>query len=359
MKKKKRVQASAPAKIILAGEHAVVYLRPALLSACDTRATVTITSSPDKKIHTRIPALHLATSYTVDEILLHTKKQRSNWEKFQENRDVALLKKGKEKKDHLIQTAIGEAILAYDLPKEPFDLTLTSEIPIGANMGSSAAVAASVITALFAWHGLPFSKDRINSVTYEVEKRQHGSPSGGDNSIVVFGGTIWFRKETETLKIIQPLPFLTTLPDLYLIDTGTPSQTTGEMVAMVKESYLANPSVLEKIFTEMENHTKKLFTSLDHKDTSKIADIWKAYHRCLVALQVVPTPIQELITALENIGASAKIQGAGARYGSSAGQILVYTQDTKKLLPFLRKTKLPHSKARLGARGVTVERKIL
>jgi len=356
MKKKKRVQASAPAKIILAGEHAVVYHRPALLSACDLRATVTITSSPDTSIHIHIPALGLNTSYTVEQILTHTKKQRKNWEKFQKNRDIILLKLGKEKKDHLIQTAIGEAILAYDLPKEPFTLTITSEIPIGSNMGSSAAVAASVIAALFDWHSLPFSKDRINLVTYEVEKRQHGSPSGGDNSIVVFGGTIWFRKETETLKIIQPLPELTVLPDLYLIDTGTPAHTTGEMVAMVRESYLAHPSVIEKIFTEMENHTKNLFVTLDHKDTSKIADIWKAYHRCLIALQVVPPSIQELITRFETLGASAKIQGAGAKSGSSAGQILVYAQDPTRLLTFLRKTKLPYSKARLGAQGVTIER---
>ena len=82
------------------------------------------------------------------------------------------------------------------------------------------------------------TKKKINKIAYEIEKKQHGNPSGGDNTISTYGGFLWYRKEAEFLKLFKPLDFnFEKLPQFVLTNTGRSLETTGGMVARVRKLY--------------------------------------------------------------------------------------------------------------------------
>jgi mevalonate kinase len=109
---------------------------------------------------------------------------------------------------------------------------------------------------------------RINELAYEIEKKQHGNPSGGDNTAVTMGGFIWFRKELEFLKSIWQLPFKPhpSVNHFFLINTGRPKETTGEMVAYVRSQFTVHSSQFEKLFNENEKQVKRVTTALKEGD---------------------------------------------------------------------------------------------
>lgn len=107
-------------------------------------------------------------------------------------------------------------------------ILIKSELPIGSGLGSSAAVAAATIKAVRESLGKPIDNDELFNLTMECETIAHGNPSGIDAATVVYGGLVGFIKgePIEKLSIKQPLK-------LFLVDTGIPSETTREMVEIV------------------------------------------------------------------------------------------------------------------------------
>lgn len=93
-------------------------------------------------------------------------------------------------------------------------IKVVSQIPVGCGMGSSAALAVSFTGAILKLINHPWSRKRINEIAYELEKKQHGTPSGGNNTISTYGGFLWFRKETEEFKVFSRLP-IKALPKFF------------------------------------------------------------------------------------------------------------------------------------------------
>lgn len=161
-------------KVILAGEHAVVYGKMALAASISLGVTVKV----------------------VDEIF-----EKSD-----------LVKKA-------IEVAGGN---------ENIQVKIESELPIGSGLGSSAAVAAATIKAVRELLGKPVDNDELFKLTMECEKLAHGNPSGLDPTTVIYGGLIAFTKGQpfERLNILKPVK-------IVLVNSGKPDESTKEMIELV------------------------------------------------------------------------------------------------------------------------------
>lgn len=311
---------SVPGKLHLLGEHVVVYGKPALLAAVD------------KRIYISIKYQVLGIKYKREVVIETTER------------------------DGLIYYAIEVFKKAFSIKKlPPIEITIDSQIPTGCGLGSSAAVAAATIGALMKFVKNIWDPIRINDLTFEVEKKAHGTPSGADNSTVVFGGLIWYRREFDFLKSISNLSIsLYKIPPFVLIDTGQPEETTREMVQSVAKLYARNRISMEEVFNDQEEQTKKLLLSLKRGNKKDLISAIKKGQNNLEKIGVVGNFAKKIIREIESIGGVAKICGAGGKKKGS-GILLCYHQDLVKIENIGKKYNAAVSKVKLGEEGVRVE----
>jgi mevalonate kinase len=176
----KRVTVSAPGKIILAGEHAVVYGQPALVAAIDRRLQVTVKPGKSRKQYTGL------LKFALNLLQVPTLKDR-------------------------FPRRVG-----------PYKIDIDSQLPIGSGMGSSAALATALVWALKPKATIN-EKNRLVKI---FEDYQHGKSSGVDQTIVREGG--FLRYQQGQFKTIN-LP----IKQAILIDSGKPKESTGDMVKQV------------------------------------------------------------------------------------------------------------------------------
>lgn len=308
---------TVPGKIHLLGEHAVVYGKPALLTAINIYATITL-SPIDKRFK-----------------LNHQDPYDTNAFALQNTIEKTIQKKFKIKK----------------IP--PYLIRVRSDIPIGYGLGSSAAISAGYTAALLEFLKIEWNKDLVNDISYEGEKLFHGNPSGGDVAAVIHGGFIWFRKELEILKIIQPIPqqIHKSIGQFFLIDSGKPGETTKEMVQLVKTKLAAKSLKLKAIFNDQEQLTKDLLVALVDGKTNQVTEIIKKGQSNLEKIGVVGKKAQSIIRQVESIGGAGKISGGGG-ISEGSGMLLAYHQDSKKLQSFLVEKKYTFYKIKLGQPGL-------
>lgn len=326
-----KIVVSVPGKIILSGEHAVVYGKPAIAAAVDKRLTVTLQSRNDgkKTINTDVDDDKLVKEAIK---IVHSATEKKYTDRH------ALFRNG-------------------------YQLDIESEIPAGAGMGSSAALGAGIVAAFAAAvsKSSKLNVKEINDLTYKVEKIQHGNPSGLDPTTVCFGGLVWYRKELEFLKTFWKLQFKVAdkLNSFYGIDTGKPEETTGEMVGLVSEKLKAKSVKVKResqnILNEIEKQTKQLTLGLRGENEEMVMGAIKRNEELLNKLGIVGEFAKEVIAKIDNSGGAAKISGAGGIKDRS-GIIMVYHNDRQKVAKIAKEHKLNWFSARLGAEGVKIER---
>lgn len=318
---------SAPGKIHLLGEHSVVYGRPALLATIDKRLYVKI--KPQNS-------------------------SRSSRDKSQNQKEKVII--DTPENDRLVKESIKVFKKAFSIDElPPLEIIITSQIPSGSGLGSSASVSSAVIGALMKSAKNIWNPARINELSFEVEKVAHGNPSGADNTTVVFGGLVWFRREFEFLKSIWSLPISSyKIPQFILINTGTPLESTREMVAGVAKLYAAKKKLTEEIFHDQEKQTKKLLLALKKDDLKGLIQAIKNGEKNLEKIGVVGNFARKIIKEIENIGGAAKVCGAGGRKEGS-GIVLCYHDDLSKIPIIARKYRAETSLVTLGGEGIRIE----
>ncbi|MEK7543614.1 MAG: mevalonate kinase [Patescibacteria group bacterium] len=321
------VTVSVPGKVHLMGEHAVVYGKPALLAAINLRLRV-----------------------TVESLSLSSPRTRGSREK--------ILIDSSEPSDyirHVVEVVKREYKLA-NLP--PMKITVVSDIPAGYHLGSSAAVAVGVVGALTYYLKKVWNPAAINQIAYEVEKKMHGNPSGGDNTTVTMGGLIWFRKELEFLKSIWQLPFKIpeSLNHFFLINTGKPKETTGEMISLVASGVRRQASRMNRLFDENEIQTRNIAVAIKEGDEKELMDAMTAGQRSLEGMEVVSRKVIPLIRKIEKAGGAAKILGGGGK-AEGVGFLLCYTQDPDKISAISKPYGFSIQPIRLGEEGIRLEKK--
>jgi len=230
---------------------------------------------------------------------------------------------------------------------------ILSDIPSTGGMGSSAALSVAIAAALYYSVRKKWNLEEINKLAYQIEKKQHGHPSGGDNTVSTYGGFLWYRKESETLRLFSSFVPSKKI-DVLIIDSGCPVESTGEMVGKVKSAMSEKPNQMESVFKEMERVSRSFLQFLIGEKSYDLASLMNANETLLEEIGVVSGKTKRLIEKIRSIGGGAKISGAGG-YKDGSGIVLAYHKDRDKLLNFVSTNKLKYFRIKLGSEGVKLE----
>ncbi|MBU0458938.1 hypothetical protein KJ652_03025 [Patescibacteria group bacterium] len=197
-------------------------------------------------------------------------------------------------------------------------LTIKNSIPLGKGMGSSTSLVIAVARCMLG--------GECRSEALAIENKLSPNNSGIDFNVIWEGCPILFKKDEKHQLIDIPKDFLS---DAILIDTGTPNESTKELVAWVTDRRgrsgrsLSSDNVYEAL-EMIGNCTERL---INNDDFSKIiADNYRAQ----LTLGIVPPQVQELIEEIEQAGGAAKVMGAGGRTGGG-GMVLALHKNLKNI----------------------------
>ncbi len=313
----------SPGKLILSGEHSVVYGAPACALAVNKTIKGDYQKHTDDFATIHNADLNINASLKLSEIFSLHKILLKRYEEFTQNKIA--INQVLTSPIELCWFAIAQAFVgaglvpaqleratARDCPYKGFNIVLFSEIPLGCGMGSSAALIVNLISGVNALFDLKLSQEKIFELSLMAENLQHGYSSGLDVKLSLFGGIHLFRKNQP----LQPIQ-IPSLPFQYF-NSGKPGSTTGECVAFVKQQNF--PSSL---WQEFEKTTLAFIDALQKQNNSELMNAIKKNHRLLCEIGVVPKHIQTIIEAIEEKGGAAKICGAGSIRGDNAGMILM------------------------------------
>ncbi|RRJ28178.1 mevalonate kinase [Halocatena pleomorpha] len=303
---------SAPGKVYLLGEHAVVYGEPAMLCAIDRRATVTATARDDDRI--RVQARDL----TIDGFSVEYGDGVVD-----ESTDIDV-------PHPLIEAAVGYVDGAVEQVKEVVDttgftITIESEIPLGAGLGSSAAVVVAAIDAATREMGVELTPEEIAQRAYRVEYDvQDGQASRADTFCSAMGKAV--RVEGDDCRPIEESP---ELPFVIGFDGGAGD--TGTLVAGVrslKEEYEFAADTVETIGNIVRTGERAITT----EDQQELGRLMNFNHGLLSALGVSSRSLDAMVWAARDAGAfGAKLTGAG---GGGCIVALDPTPDTATALQY-------------------------
>jgi mevalonate kinase len=356
------VIASTPGKLILMGEHAAVYGRPALVAAVDLRlrARFTRLASSRGGVVLDLAGLGVRRELLWTEIADYARAARQAWDDYARHPDAATFRRlwGTDPA-HLVEIALGEAAAALGEATPPdLELVVASQLPIGSGFGSSAAAAVALVAGFCAWRGQRLDGTAIERLALEVERRQHGLPSGIDTATSLYGGLLWAQRSADGALAVERLaahsPFLRRL---QVFDTGTPAEPTGAVVAAVRERVARDPQAFEQRFDRMAALTFALREQLERaeENPAEIVALMREHQACLEELGVVPAAVRSLVRAIEAAGGAAKISGAGALTGTAGGTLLVYHARPESLDGWEPLRPLRRHRVTLGAPGFHLE----
>ena len=312
------MKAVAPGKLILSGEHAVVYGRPALAMAVNRNAQAFITmEGAEETVSFDLPNLQAGKeSFTLRALREFHGRVLRNYEEFQAGR--LSIREVVRKPVDLFQFAFVTIMDGLHLKMGGgVNVRLNSNIPIGCGMGSSAATILSVLRGLGHYYRVDFRPEWYSRYSLEVENMQHGQASGLDTYVSMHGGCVRFQNGAAQEMPLPRVP-------LYIVNTGTPASTTGEAVSAVARRYSATSPIWDG-FEGVVNHMQK---ALQHDDLKAFQKALRDNHRLLGEIGVVPGRVGDFVAEVEQAGAAAKICGAGAVAGDRAGMVLVAARET-------------------------------
>ena len=274
-------QASAPGKIILFGEHAVVYGRPALAVPLPSiRVNVEVDALPPQGkngILLRSPDLSL--SFLLNEV----------------------------DRENPLALAIHLAFEALQVTYPPnMRFTIQSDIPISSGLGSGAAVSVAIVRAICRHFSCSLSDERVSQIAYEVERLHHGTPSGIDNTVISYEMPVYFKRgeDVERFSIHKPV-------SLVLGHCGE-STPTAEVVKAVREAWQKNKPHYEDIFDAIGRIVDLAYGALRRGDIELLGPLMDQNQMQLEALAVSNPALEDLIRAAKEAGASgAKLSGGG------------------------------------------------
>ena len=145
------------------------------------------------------------------------------------------------------------------------------------------------------------------------------------------------------------------LPEFLLIDSGKPVESTGEMVAALRQKYQISNIKYQKIFKKAGDTTAKFIKWLAKMNSDNLRNLILENEKLLEELGVVGNKAKKIIRLIEKNNGAAKICGAGG-IKEGSGMILSYHQDLDKLKQVLAENRLSYLDIKLGEKGVKIEK---
>ena len=291
------ISSSACAKLILLGEHAVVYGEPALaipFSGLKVRCVIEPwINGPTGTLQIKARELQL-------------------------NQPLQALTE-----DNFLRKAVELVLAELGISQTPTcKLAIYSNIPISAGLGASAAIAVATMRALSAFLGHPLEKETLNRLAFETEKLMHGNPSGIDNTVIVYEQAILFRKG-EPIEFVYPsinLHFL-------IADSGI-KKATAETVAYLAQQRERDPQSVEAAIAEIGKISLLGKKAFEQGDLIALGEAMDADQALLAQLDLSCEALDKLIIAARQTGAlGAKLTGGG-KGGNMLALVTPETQET-------------------------------
>ncbi|EAY13426.1 mevalonate kinase family protein [Trichomonas vaginalis G3] len=304
---------SFPGKVILFGEHAVVYGEAAVASAISRRMFASGKIYPSNKSFVNVTFEDKVISY--DPFDNVHKDNRTTY--------------------YMIRSAFDGLV-----PKNyQLDINIIQDFPTG-GLGSSASLCACMAAIASKISNGNLSHDFIFQRTKELEKFYHGNPSGIDPATVVYGGGI--KMENRTLKQVK-------LPEVPLLIVGTNRErNTKAAVSHVKDLLTQYPKVFKPLIKSMGDITNSFLESKDSDKKQVMHDLFYPAHCLLSSFGLSCHESEDIVKIAVNNALSAKISGAGM-----GGIMLVTGPDVEKKASLFSKYNVVA--ASIGAEGMREE----
>lgn len=271
-------RAFAPGKIILFGEHAVVYGRPALaVPVMQVRAEVEVLASPHPGVWIEAPAIGLYAELST---------LPSN---------------------HPLASVIRNVFSHLGIfPFPSLTVRIASTIPVAAGLGSGAAVSVALIRAISSALDSPLPDEAVNALAFEGERLHHGTPSGIDNTVVTYARPVYFVKGQPIETFYPGKPFT-----IVIGDTGI-AASTKESVGDVRKRWEADPPRWEKIFDAVGDIVHQARHAIEAGEVDALGPLMNANHALLQEMTVSSPELDRLVSAACLAGAlGAKLSGGG------------------------------------------------
>lgn len=272
------ITASAPGKVILFGEHAVVFGRAALaVPVTQLQARVTVSENSRGGIWIEAPNINLSS-------------------------DIEQLPP-----DHPLASVIYSVFSALNEAHPPTcTIYIQSTIPLASGLGSGAAVSVAILRALSAYLGQPLPDEQVNKLAFEAEKLHHGTPSGIDNTVITYIKPVYFIKGRPVKTFHVGAPFT-----IVIGDTGI-SAPTKESVRRVRKLWETDKPRWEKVFDRVGNIVWDARQAIERGDLTDLGSLMNANHVLLQKMAVSCPELDRLVEAARKSGAyGAKLSGGG------------------------------------------------
>jgi mevalonate kinase len=333
------VTISAPGKLMLFGEHAVVYDRPCLVTAVDQRmrATVELIETPELQIEAPDVQVMGYGKAMVDlgegEIPKGAKFVEFAVKHFMEEIPLTPFTKG---------GARGGVFTGG------IKITTQSEFSSQFGFGSSSASTVCVIKALAQLSGKKLSNKQIFTLAYKTVLAIQGKGSGFDVAAAVYGGTLYF---VTGGKVITPL----TIPSIpLLVGYSGVKADTVTLINQVKERANKYPQVIEGIYDAMEMIVPLAKEAIERADWQTVGELMNINQGYLSSLGVSSGKLEGMIFASRDAGAyGAKLSGAG---GGDCMIMLAPEDKVKAVKEGIRKAGGENIHVQTNAEGVRVEK---
>lgn len=273
--------ATAPGKVILFGEHAVVYNRPAIavpVTQAQARATVTADLRGSLgRVWIDAPAIKLSASL----------------ESLSPDHPFNVL-------FHALRAKLGVTTLPA------MRLRIASSLPVAAGMGSGAAVSVAILRAVSAFLGQPLEDTLVCELAFQTEKAYHSTPSGIDNTVITYARPVFFRRgqPLEFLQVVQPFT-------LIIAQSGIASST-ASVVNRVRRAWEQETERYEMLFDRIGAITNLARQHIVLGQPAALGQLMNENHSLLCELGVSCPELDHLVQTAQQAGVlGAKLSGAG------------------------------------------------
>lgn len=355
----KYLKLSSPGKIILCGEHSVVYGKKALACSINLRTNLKAEYSNSSLFSLKLNDINKSIE------LNQTQFESIQNESIENDFDKIIEYLNFKKSDDKHFDSIKFLILALDqLTWEKLsglDVQIESEIPLASGLGSSASFSvclATLFLLLTSSINPKLSQNDlviINKYAFYLEKLFHGKPSGIDNSVSTYGNFVLFEKGSVVDKFESSLDL-----NVLITNSGVPKQTL-EQVKKVRNLYERNKEILDHLMNSIDTLVGKFVVLLKQESSIEksilLNDLITLNQGLLYSLQVSNREINSIVNLANEFGFHTKITGAGG--GGCCITLLNGEKTSQRVTQLISKLKdnnfMPFQ-TKLGTGGVCIEK---
>lgn len=207
--------------------------------------------------------------------------------------------------------------LHYNYDNINLKITIDSKIPLKSGLGSSASISTAIMKALFDYRSLEYSDETLKEFVNIAEKVHHENPSGLDVETIISNKAVYFKKGYGIEKLNINLQGY-----LVVADTGIKGST-KEAVMLVKNYYDNNFKFVEKVLNDIEEISNNIKDAIINNNLVDLGNLITSNHNLLKSLNISHEVLDKFVQLSINNGAlGAKLTGSGL-----GGTMIALTSD--------------------------------